>query len=336
MDEDGITAEVIFAGAQNGNELPWMGAFNAGAVENDPELRALGSHIWNAWLADFVSVAPERLLGVMQIPIWDVGNAIEEIHWGAEHGLRAINFAAPRPDYPAYNEDVYEPFWSAVSDVSLPLVTHSTSGERSAGLGGRGSIMLWMSETRWLSRRGLGQMIFGGVFDRHPRLTLAFVEQAGNWVPEALREMDSAYYGVPTNAPMPLLGGVVEAPERSPSEYWLSNCIVADSFMAPFEAAMRHEIGINTLMWGSDYPHIEGTWPHTRKAMRNTFAGVPEEDVRIILEHNGVRTFRLDTAILRPVADSVGPTPSELAQPLAPEELPAYRGFAFRETGSFH
>ncbi len=336
MDADGITSEVIFAGAQNGNELPWMGGFDAGSVENDPELRAVGSHIWNAWLADFTSVAPERLLGVMQIPIWDIDAAIEEVKWGAEHGLRAINLAAPRPDYPAYNEDVYEPFWATVEEVGLPLVTHSASGERGSGLKGRGSLMLWLSEVLWLSRRGLGQIIYAGVFDRYPKLKLMFVEQRGYWVRQTLDELDSAYYGVPTNAAMPLLGGVVEAPQKSPSEYWAENCIVADSFMAPFEAAMRHEIGISTLMWGSDYPHLEGTWPRTKQAMRNTFAGIPEDDVRTILEHNGVRVFNLDVEVLRPVADRIGPTPEEVFAPLAEDEFPAYHGLAFREAGSFH
>jgi predicted TIM-barrel fold metal-dependent hydrolase len=336
MDADGITSDVIFAGAQNGNQLPWMGAFDMGSVKNDAELRVLGSHMWNQWLADFVSVAPERLLGVMQIPIWDIDAAIEEVRWGAAHGLRAINFAAPRIDYPAYNEDVYEPFWAVVEEVGLPLVTHNASGDRGVGHTGRGSLLLWLAETMWLSRRGLGQLIFGGVFDRYPSITLAFVEQRAHWVHEAVTELDSVFLGGPTHHPLPLLGGIVEAPKKMPSEYWLSNCVVAASFMAPFEAGMRHEIGINTLMWGSDYPHIEGTWPRTRPAMRNTFAGVPEEEVRIILEDNGIRTFHLDTTVLRPIADQIGPTPSELARPLEPDEFPAYHGLAFREAGSYH
>jgi predicted TIM-barrel fold metal-dependent hydrolase len=311
MDMDGVTAEVIFAGAQNG-------------------------HLWNSWLADFCSVASERLLGVMQIPIWDVERSIDEIRWGASHGLRAINFAAPRPDYPAYNEDVYEPLWAAVEEVGLPLVTHCASGELGSGLKGRGSMLVWLSEVLWLSRRGLGQMIFGGVFDRHPALRVMFVEQRGNWIQQALEELDSACIGAPRNSAMPLLGAVVEVPRRLPSEYWATNCAVIDSFMAPFEAQARHEIGLETLMWGSDYPHIEGTWPRTELALRNTFSDVPETDVRMILEKNPVRFFGLDTAILRPIADRIGPAPQKLSRALSADEVPAYRGLAFREVGAFH
>jgi predicted TIM-barrel fold metal-dependent hydrolase len=272
----------------------------------------------------------------MQVPIFDVEKAIAEVRWGAEHGLRAINFPAPRSDYPPYNDAVYEPFWATVAEAGLPLVTHSASGETGGGFTGRGSVMLWMSEVLWFSRRGLGQMIFGGVFDRYPSLHLMFVEQRGNWVQNTLRELDSAYIGVPTNTAMPVLGAVVEGPDRRPSDYWHDNCIVADSFMAPFEAQMRHEIGIETLMWGSDYPHLEGTWPRTKLALRNVFGNIPEPETRMILGGNGARVFNLDTKTLQPVVDRIGFRPNEIAQPLKEDEFPVYRGLAFREAGSFH
>jgi predicted TIM-barrel fold metal-dependent hydrolase len=335
MDADGVTSEVIFAGAQNGHELPWVGDFDSGIATVDSMLRVTGCRVWNAWLADFCSAAPERLLGVMQIPIWDIPRAVEEIRWGASNGLRAINFAAPRADYPAYNGDVYEPLWEVVEEVGLPLVTHSASGERGSGLHGRGSLMVWLSEVLWLSRRGLGQIIFGGVFDRHPGVRVVFVEQRANWVGTTLDELDSAFRGVPRNTARPLMGGVVEAPERAPSEYWRSNCAIVASFMARFEAELRHEMGVETILWGSDYPHLEGTWPRTRLALRTTFGGVPEADTRQMIGLNGVRLFGLDRAVLDPVARRIGPTPEDLASPPGADEIPAYRGLAFREHGSF-
>ncbi len=336
MDAEGVAVEVIFAGAQNHEVLPWAGSFDAGSAAVGGDLRALGARIWNEWLADFCSAAPERLLGVAQVPIWDIDAAVREVRWAADHGLRALNFPAPRQDYPPYNEkDVYERFWSAVADVDLPLVTHSASGERT-GLSGHGAVMVWLSEVLWLSRRGLSHLIFGGVFDRHPGLKVAFVEQRGNWVLEALGELESVYVGVPKNAALPLEGALVDKPERSPREYWHANCILVASFMAPYEAAMRHDIGIETIMWGSDYPHLEGTWPRTRLALRNTFAGIPEHDVRAMLGGNGVRVFNVDTDVLQPIADRIGPRPEEIAKPLGRDEGPAYHGLAFREAGSFH
>jgi hypothetical protein len=98
---------------------------------------------------------------------------------------------------------------------------------------------------------------------------------------------------------------------------------------------MLDEVGRDRLMWGSDYPHVEGTWPRTRKAMRNTFASLPEDDVRRIIGENAFGIYDLDHAALRKVADRIGPTPNELSEPLLPDELPEIRGFAFREIGGF-
>ena len=83
MDADGVAAQVIFAGGQNDTELPWVGfGWNAGPPEQR-ELKETSYRMWNHWISDFVSVAPDRLLGVMQIPIWDVDAAVREVEWGA-------------------------------------------------------------------------------------------------------------------------------------------------------------------------------------------------------------------------------------------------------------
>ncbi len=344
MDESGITAEAIFAGHTNGHVLPWAGPFSAGSASVAPELRALGIHIWNQWLADFVTAAPERLLGVMHIPIWDVKAAIKEIEWGKEHGLRAINFPSSRPDFPAYNEDIYEPLWSAVEAVDLPLLTHVASGATAPGQTGKGAMMIQFTEIFWLGRRSLPQLLFGGVFERHPSLRLAFVEQGGDWVMKTLQEYDAVYRFVPEFMPVQLgeISGagvtfepdqraVIDYPAKLPSEYFATNCYVANSFMTPGEVRFRHEVGLENLLWGSDYPHLEGTWPNTKVALRNTFWSVPHDESRIMLEDAGVRLFALDVEKLRPIADRIGPTPAELSVPVTPSELPAYGGFAFRE-----
>ncbi len=332
MDADGIAADVIFAGGQNGEFLPWAGGFGAGDTNFSGELRAVGCHIWNQWLADYVSVAPDRLVGVMQIPIWDLDAAIAEMQWGRDHGLKVVNFPAPRPDYAPYNDPVYDRFWAAVVELDLPLDTHAASGEPATGAGNPGAYLLYSSEVLWLSRRGLGQLIFGGVFDRYPALRLAFAEQRASWPQETLRELDSAYLA-PKDLPRGPVGD--DKPAKLPSEYWAENCAIVGSFMAPYESALRHEVGLRNLMWGSDYPHVEGTWPRTRLALRNTFAGIPEDEVRMILGDNALRFFGLDASVLRPIADRIGPTPAELAEPLTPEEFPEHRGLAFRQFGSF-
>ena len=86
-------------------------------------------------------------------------------------------------------------------------------------------------------------------------------------------------------------------------------------------------------MWATDYPHVEGTWPCTRLVMRNTFARAPEARVRAVLGDNAVRVCGLDADALGKIADDIGPTVNEIAQPLTPEEFPSLRSFAFREVG---
>ena len=132
---------------------------------------------------------------------------------------------------------------------------------------------MMLAELDWLGRRGLWQLIFGGVFERHPRLRLVFTEQRAAWVRTTLADLDSIWLNdVFTDAR--------DFARRPPSEYWAQNCYVAGSFLARFELEEIDTIGHRNLMWGTDYPHVEGTWPRTRLALRNTFAGAPVEQVR--------------------------------------------------------
>jgi predicted TIM-barrel fold metal-dependent hydrolase len=327
MDDQGIAAEVIFSGGQNGEVLPWNGlGFGAANPKAIPlELQHLGGHIWNAWLADFIADAPDRLVGVMQTPIEDVDAAVKEVRWAHDAGLRVVNFPAPRPDFTAYNSDVYEPFWSVVEELGMPLACHSGAGDRALGSKERGGYSVHLMEIHWLGRRALWQMIFGGVFDRHPGLRLVHTEQRAAWVPSTVAEMDALFLSNNHHDP--------DLPRRVPSEYWAENCYCVASFMAPFEAEIRHGVGIDNLLWGSDYPHVEGTWPHTRLSMRNTFAGVPEPELRVILGDNGIKLYGLDAARLRAIADVIGPTPEELSHPVPPDEIPETASLAFRTRG---
>jgi predicted TIM-barrel fold metal-dependent hydrolase len=328
MDADGVAVDVIFGGGQNGEYLPFVGfGTDAGAPQVSKELRAVGGHIWNTWLADFVSVHPERHVGVLNVPIWDIEGCIKEITWAKNAGLKAVNLPAPRSDYLPFCEPEYDPLWACCQDLELPLVTHSGGGEWPVGFETPNGWLLYAAERHWLDRRGLWQLISGGAFERFPRLNIVFTEQRVSWVPQTLRDLDSEYFSVRRNRPLP----------KPPSEYWFSNCYLSGSFLARYEVEMRHEVGLKNLMWGTDYPHREGTWPYTRVAMRNTLHGLPEDEVRMILGLNAIPVFHLDEQALGDVADRIGPTPAEIARAPKVSELPdpADRGLAFREIGNF-
>jgi predicted TIM-barrel fold metal-dependent hydrolase len=353
MDESGVAAEVVFAGGQNFEELPFMGkGWNAGHADIRGELRTAAGQIWNRWLADYVSTAPERLIGVLQTPIWDVDMAVSEIEWGAERGMRVVNLPAPRADFPAYTEPVYDRLWAACADTGAVIVTHSGGGEEPLGVSARRGKFLHITENHWLGNRGLPQLIFGGVFHRHPGLKFVLTEQRVEFAPDLMRHLDSVYKagmsndvtggGVMPAAPFLIGGPDVDsdpsssnALPRLPSEYWESNCYLSGSFLAPYEVAIRYQVGLGNLMWGSDYPHVEGTWPYTPQSIRHTFADIPEDETRLILGETAVGVYGLDREALAPIADRIGPTPAEVATPLAEDEVPLDRGGAFRELGSF-
>lgn len=342
MDEQGIAAEVLFAGSGNGERVPFVGhGLNAGNRNMGDDLVAVGCRIWNDGVAEFCSEDPDRLLGVMQIPIWDIDATVEEARRSRQNGLHVLNLPAPRVDYLPYTSREYEPLWEVCEELGITLATHSGGGERPIGENEDCGYALVAMETHWLSRRNMWQMVLGGVFERHPALRIVFTEQRTNWITETLRDLDSVYA---EDLQYHLLSGKGARSEwyqrpnlsKQPSEYWAQNCFVGASFLAPFEAARFHDFGMQNIMWGSDYPHLEGTWPVTRQALRNTFSGIPEADTRRILGETALDVYHLDADRMRAVADKIGPTPSDLDQPLGEDEVvPENRSYAFRPSGSW-
>jgi hypothetical protein len=97
---------------------------------------------------------------------------------------------------------------------------------------------------------------------------------------------------------------------------------VGSSFIRPDEVKIRHAVGLDKIMWGSDYPHKEGSMPFTTEALRASFAGVDHDEVQQMLGRNAARTYGFDYDALRPLADQIGPLVAEIDQPLSPRSLP--------------
>jgi hypothetical protein len=110
--------------------------------------------------------------------------------------------------------------------------------------------------------------------------------------------------------------------KKKPSEYWRTNCMAGVSFMRRSEVAIRHEIGVKTMAFGRDYPHLEGSWPNTVQYLRGLFVGVSENELRAILGENLIRFLGLDRAKLAAIAARIGPGYDQIAGP-GPELDPA-------------
>ena len=192
------------------------------------------------------------------------------------------------------------------------------------------SLSLWLMETSWFSHRPLWTFILAGVFDRFPGLRLVLAEQGSSWIRDAIAVMDQFYAQIAG-------GGVGELRflqpcllERMPSQYWGTNCFVAASFMHRDDCLERAGIGVDRIMWGSDYPHLEGSAPYSRQAIRLTFAGIDRAEVQAMLAGNAAALYGFDLDALAPLAARVGPGVEEVAAGL--DAIPeGAASLAFRE-----
>jgi len=157
----------------------------------------------------------------------------------------------------------------------------------------------------WWLTRPLVFMIWAGVFERHPALKVVVTEGSTIWVPELLALMDQRYGDHHFSAKLGTQYRKHLA--MKPSDYFRRNVRVGSSAMSRREAEMRHEIGIQTIMWGTDYPHPEGTWPITRDIMVETFRGLPSKDIAAMLGGNAAEFYGFDVEKLAPLAARIGP-----------------------------
>ena len=328
QEEDGVVATVLFPNTTPPFAPPSASPFEAPPYSDDFERRWAGLRAHNRWLADFVSEAPERRAGVAQIFLGDVEGSVAEIEWAAEQGLRGgvlVPGAPPdSPFEPLYSAS-YEPIWAAAAAHGMPLNHHSGGATPEFGPHFPASLAMYMIEVTWWSHRALWHLMFSGVFERHPDLAFVNTETGTAWLPDTLEKPDSFYYRMKysTYGSESIFGGLaVENLSLKPSEYWKRQCHIGASFLRPTEVGLCAEIGIDNLMWGSDYPHTEGSFPYTRDHLRLTFGGQSVEDTTKLLTTNVARLYRFDVEALRPLAEQYCPTKAEVATPIDYSEIP--------------
>src|SRR5262249_2294970 len=140
--------------------------------------------------------------------------------------------------------------------------------------------------------------------ERFPRLKIAITEGTTVWVPEYLALLDfrfaESHYAQK-------LGDYRSHLSMKPSDYFARNVRLGASCMPRREALLRHKIGVGQIMWGTDYPHPEGSWPLTREQMLDTFTGLPEHEIAAMLGGNAAEFYGFDTEKLAPIVSRIGP-----------------------------
>jgi predicted TIM-barrel fold metal-dependent hydrolase len=323
MDREGIVAELVHHGDARVGDL----AHNVTSSALPFEVWDAGARAYNRWAFDTFGSASDRLLlvGAMSSGT-DMDATVAELRWIADHGFTGT-FAPGFLTYPNQQplfDPHWEPFWAECEAQGLAVVVHAGYGfeqgflyerlervtrEVEAANGSETDRIMRIAEvftgeffSDIKARRPMWQVMFGGVFDRHPNLKLVMTEVRLDWIPANLAHLDALFAEHRADLPA----------ERRPSEYWQSNCMAGASFVHKAEVEMRHDIGVETILFGRDYPHPEGTWPNTTDWLRDAFAGVPEDELRLMVGENAIPFFGLDRASLSAIAEKIGPTVDDI------------------------
>lgn len=315
---DGIAAEVIFPdGITEMNTPPFGAGLGLSPRDQVPELQWAGAMAHNRWLSEFCANAPARHIGVASIPLlWDVQQAVEAVRWCVDNGLTSVMIPTLWGDQDAYHHRKYDPFWEVCEDLGVIIHFHSGPAPHPEYFGKQwpaedqsadmpGGMGVYVSEVMWWLYRPLTFMIWGGVFERYPKLRVVMTEGGTIFMlPPWLRLLDHNYTDVQFSAK---LGDFRSHLSMKPSEYFNRNINIGASCIPRADVDLRGLIGVQNMMWGSDYPHPEGTWPHTRKYYTDVFSGIPEDEGRKILGENAVDWYGLDRSKLQAIADEIGP-----------------------------
>src|SRR6187455_2452714 len=275
LDRDHVDAEVIY------------GILGASSRLNDKDASNEMLRIYNDWLKDFCSHYPDRHIGLACLPYGDIDAAVQEVHRVAKMGLRGLELSCSWDMEPMWHP-AWEPLWQAVSEVDLPLHFHTfptmppSVREKATGLTKRAALFTSVSGFQMNLINILAAVIGSAVLERYPRLRISFGESGIGWLPYALDRMDFEWEDRFHDLGLTM----------RPSDYWKRQCKATFQF-DPVGAKLIEELGEETLMWGSDYPHTDGVWPESSKYITEMFREVRPETVKKITCTNAGKFYGL-------------------------------------------
>ena len=316
---DGVVGEVVFPNTIP-PFFPSFVLFSPPPSDEDYPKRLAGIRAHNRWLADFVAESPDRRAGIGQIFLNDLDDAMADVRWIHDHGLRGgVLIPNIPPDVkwikPLHHPD-YDPLWDLCQDLGVPVSTHGGTGTPEYARI-PASAVLMIAEVPFYSQRPLQQFLLGGVFERFPDIRFVITEAGCAWVPGMLAHLDRILAGIRSKGAVGELrfSDDMKLP-LSATEYFRRNVWVGVSQPGPADAAVALSFGNDHFMWGSDYPHDEGTGPYTKEHLRQLFSSTPTDQLRAFLGANAAALYGFDLGALAPLAEQFGPTVDEIATPL--------------------
>jgi predicted TIM-barrel fold metal-dependent hydrolase len=275
LDRDGVDAEVIY------------GILGAAGRLNDRDAANEMLRIYNDWLKAFCSHYPDRHIGLACLPYGDIDAAVKEIHRVAKLGIKGLELSCSWDMEPMWHP-MWEPLWKAVNDVQLPLHFHTFPSvppdtiQKHPGRVGRSVFFTVVSGFQMNLINILAAVIAANVLERYPHIRIAFGESGCGWIPYALDRMDFEWEDRFTDLGL----------KMKPSDYWRRQCKATFQFDR-IGAKLIEDMGAESLMWGSDYPHGDGVWPNSEQYIKEQFAEVPPEVTKMITCTNAGKFYGL-------------------------------------------
>jgi len=285
QDFDGVDAEVLFPSQRT------MKYFMA---NEDDDFHQAGIEAYNSWLLEeFCAADPSRLVALAQMPNLGIEVSVAELKRAKQRGFKGVIISS----WPSGNEalgSADDPFWAAAEQEDMPIHIHigvATAKRKQAGSAKAAAVST--GGLPGLAQMGgaiadisgtISQLIFSEMFDRFEGLKMIGVEVGAGWVPTFLEHMDDHYWRnrTWTGATLKML----------PSEYFHRNWHVT-FIREPFAVKNRHAIGVENMMWSTDYPHHRNDWPYSRRLIDEMFEGVSADEKKRVTCDNARELYKL-------------------------------------------
>jgi predicted TIM-barrel fold metal-dependent hydrolase len=298
MDIDGVDAEILFPPQRT------VGHFLG---DDDDAFVLAGIAAYNNFLwEEFCAPDRDRLIGMAQMPSTGIDDAVDALRKAKARGFKGV-VTSCWPSGGDSISDADDPFWSAASDEGIPVCIHINlasrrarqsqrrAAEAAASKGGGGIYGGKAAKANAKAVAGLGsvfstvpstigQLIFTGTFERFPDLHVAMIETGVGWIPHFLEQIDDRYWRNRSWGNIPI--------KEPPSFYWFRN--MSATFITDRNGVEnRYGVGVDNMMWSSDYPHHGNDWPYSRMTIDSMMSSIDRDERRRIVGANAARIFGL-------------------------------------------
>ena len=270
MAQDGVDAEVVYPTIA-------MRMF----MLQDLGFQQACFRAYNSWIADYCNAHPQQLKAISIISLEDIEAAVGELHRTRKLGHAGAMIALFPDNAKPYHDPSYDPFWAAAEQLGMPVSLHVATERRPNP--NKNIVDVTLLNVFSVQRVILG-MVYAGAFDKFPKLQVLSAENDAGWAGNTIERADWFY------TRNHRLRGHEMPCKRIPSEYFHNN--VRYTFMRDLSAmAIRNIVGVENIMWSSDYPHHASTWPHSQEVIAQHSKGMPEADKRKIFCDNAVNLY---------------------------------------------